>query len=176
MSVKKRAVIIGICILIAVQLAVPAAFVAQKYNILRNGEAYRFSVDIYDPYDSFRGRYISLICNVDTYGLAAKRYGIIAVAPDGYSYISSTSDTVPDGEAYIKNAASFSQRQYSFELPIDRYYTNEDLAPELEKLFFGNDSDFKPYAVLRVKNGNAVIEGVYVDGVRIEDYYLNKSN
>ena len=41
-------------------LAVPGYFVYRHYDTLYTGESYKFDVVPYDPYDPFRGRYVSL--------------------------------------------------------------------------------------------------------------------
>jgi uncharacterized membrane-anchored protein len=165
---------------ILVQLFVPAYFVFEKYDTLKTGEEYKFEVALYDPYDAFRGRYVAIRTvaqqnmyeRYDSSGLnVSSKYGLVSLDDEGFAYISSISDVKPETGDYIKSASS----RY-FNLPVERYYTDEDIAPQLQQFLFNSRQAVKPYIILRVKDGNAVIQGLYVDGVRIEEYLLNKSN
>jgi uncharacterized membrane-anchored protein len=170
----KKVLMTALVTVIIIQLAVPAFFVSQKYDILRNGTEYKFEVDLYDPYDAFRGRYLAIYPVAqrriyDTSKTIEGSYGILGVDEEGFAYITEVVKTKPDGE-YIRSKSS----RY-FELPIERYYTDEELAPELERFFtFGPASrsrkEYPPYVIVRVKNGKAVIQGMYIDGIRMEDF------
>jgi uncharacterized membrane-anchored protein len=165
---------------IFIQLIVPAYFVFEKYDTLRTGEEYKFEVELYDPYDAFRGRYVaiqtiaqrSMYERYDSSGLnLSSKYGLVSVDDDGFAYISSVTDTKPNSSEYIKSASS----NY-FNMPVERYYTDEDIAPQLEQFLFNKKKKVSPYIILRVKDGNVVIQGLYIDGVRIEEYLLNNSD
>ncbi len=150
---------------IMIQLFVPAYTVYEKYDTLKTGVEYKFEVELYS---SFSDGYVSLYAKSQRnyqYSEDEGQYGLIAVGHEGYAYIDSTSHTKPSSGDYIKSSSV----RY-FALPIERYYPDEEISTELENLIFSNSKNFHPYVILRVKNGNSVIQGVYVDGVRIEDY------
>jgi hypothetical protein len=57
-------------------------------------------------------------------------------------------------------------------LPFDRYYMAEAAAPAAEQRYretVGRDGDTRTWITIRVRNGVGVIEGLFIDGVRIED-------
>lgn len=162
---------------ILVQLFVPAYFVFEKYDTLKTGGEYKFEVSLYDPYDAFRGRYVSIqtatqLNLYEKYNSSAlfqgSKYGLISVGDDGFAFINSVTDAKPKTGDYVKSSKS----NY-FIMPVERYYTDEDIAPQLEQFLLYNRKEVKPYIILRVKDGNAVIQGLYVDGMRIEDYLLD---
>jgi hypothetical protein len=164
-------------LVIIIQLGVPAYFVYEKYDTLKTGKEYKFEIELYDPYDAFRGRYVALTAveqnkiynyTSDTFSgsrFTGGRYGIIVTGKDGFAVIDSTVDLKPASGDYVKSVSS----RY-FALPIERYYLDEELAPGVQSLLLSGSRKLKPYVILRVKNGNAVIQGLYINGIRIEDY------
>lgn len=146
---------------IIIQLLTPVYMIANKYNILNTGEEYLFKVQPLDPYDAFRGRYVLLNARQEVMGDG--RYGVITVGADGYAKIASITNDKPISGAYVKSAS-----RNRFDMPIDRYYMDEKLAPEAELLTRQRDTGQEAYVAVRVKNGDLVISGLYIDGVPIE--------
>jgi uncharacterized membrane-anchored protein len=57
-------------------------------------------------------------------------------------------------------------------LPFDRYYMAEAAAPAAEQRYresVRRDNDIDTWIIVRVRNGIGVIEGLFIDGERIED-------
>ncbi len=154
----------ALIIVIIVQLLVPASMIANKYDILKNGEEFKFQTRPVDPYDAFRGRYVWLGVENSIYYGDGVKYGVINVDEDGFAKIVGTSDTRPADMPYVK-----SMDKNRFVLPIERYYMDEELAPEAERVT-GWGSELETYVTVRIKNGNTVISGLYVDGIEIEKY------
>lgn len=146
---------------IVIQLFVPVYMIIGKYDTLKTGDEFKFKVYPVDPYDAFRGRYVSLNARQEVSG--SGKYGIIAVDTDGYAYIKTITDDKPKTAAYVKSGG----RDW-FSLPIDRYYMDEKLAPKAEILTRNQDEDQVAYVTVRVKNGNLVISGLFIDGTAIE--------
>ena len=148
--------------LIVIQLSAPLYMIANKYNVLKTGEEYKFIVNPVDPYDAFRGRYVSLNSRQDVRG--SGKYGVITVGEDGFARISHITDKKPTSGEYVKSSDSS-----WFTLPIDRYYMDEKLAPMAEKLTRTSAPEEDAYVTVRVKNGELVISGLFISGVAIED-------
>jgi len=158
----KKLIIPLLIVAFAIQWCAPVYAIAHKYNILRTGEEFKFSVRPIDPVDAFRGRYVSLNSPM---GFSENgKYGALAVGEDGYAYVSEVMDDKPKSGPYVKNSG-----KYWFRLPIDRYYMEENLAPRAEALMRRSRFNGEAYVTVRVKNGELVISGLYVDGVAIED-------
>ena len=158
----KKLLMPAIIFAILLQLSVPTYMIFNKYNILKTGEEFRFRVSPVDPYDAFRGRYVSLNVRHDARGEG--EYGVIEVAADGFANISFITNTKPAYGAYVK-----SDEPSWFSFPVDRYYMDEKLAPRAETLTQRIDSDRETYISVRVKKGALVISGLFIDGVAIED-------
>lgn len=152
----------ALTLVIAIQLITPIYMIANKYHILETGEEFKFRVSPVDPYDAFRGKYVSLNSRQDASGEG--KYGAITVDADGFARIYQLSDHKPVSGAYVK-----SKRSYYFSLPIDRYYMDEKYAPRAETLTRRREAGKEAYVTVRVKNGELIISGLFIDGVSIED-------
>ena len=146
---------------IVVQLSAPAYMIYSKYDVLRTGEEFLFRVYPVDPYDAFRGRYVSLNASQAVSGQG--RYGVIEVDADGFAFIAEVSGDKPASAHYVK-----SNDRSHFSIPIDRYYMDEKLAPEAETLTRRNAPGGEAYVTVRVKNGKMVVSGLFIDGMAIE--------
>jgi hypothetical protein len=58
----------------------------------------------------------------------------------------------------------------TFIMPVDRYYMEEKIAPKAENAYRENVNQNNTYIKTKVKNGSIVIEGLYINDMRIEDY------
>jgi len=142
------------------QLAVPGYFVYRHYNTLYTGESYKFEVAPYDPYDPFRGRYVSLRSTLSLYSSDGE-YAMLEKDSAGYAVISGWQSWKPQEGQYIKSPK------------LNRYYMNEKMAPEAERIQRGLDLDEDTiYLLVKVKNGDYVIEGLYINDVSIEQYII----
>jgi uncharacterized membrane-anchored protein len=149
-----------------------------------------------DPYDAFRGKYIYLNFANDRVPVTkeTKNLGnnddIFVTFRDsaGYALVASVSVTEPTASSeyvkakvdYVDNRTakfniSFNPRSRLFvyiDYPFDRFYMNEDKAPQAEKVYSGFTNDLKKnvYAEVAIKNGVGVVKDVFVDGVPIKDF------
>jgi len=170
-------------ILVIAQLAVPSWMIASQENILTKGTLYKFKTAPVDPYDIFRGRYVALatdqrsvtVENAENVARGQEVYLIIGNDPLGFAKVLSGQFTKPKIDNYIKTRVTYrSGNLVHFRLPIDRYYMNEKKAPQAEALYRrratrGNRQD--AYIGVRVLNGSALIEELYVGGQPIGSYF-----
>ena len=60
-------------------------------------------------------------------------------------------------------------------IPFERYYMDESKAKLAEEEYNKSLRDEKDvYATVRIHNGDAVVDGLYIDGYSIEDYLRNQ--
>ena len=153
---KKTLLLILICFIV-LQLLVPGYLVFRNYDTLGTGESYKFIVRPYDPYDPFRGRYVALNPDEWTY----YSYAVLGRDSQGYAMIMPGSgDSVPLSGVYAKN------------LQLNRYYMNEQMAPIAERIQRSLSNDDLMYLLVKVKRGHYVIEGLYINDIRIEQYII----
>lgn len=157
-------------VLILFQLGVPAYLVWEKYDTLKTGSEYKFEVEIYGSYGATAGQQVELMALEQRrfYSYPEKTfdgsYGLIEIDEAGFAKITQAVSKKPSTD-YIKSSSN----SY-FELPIKRYYLEKEIAPDVQIFLFDNSKKIRPYVIVSVKGDKAVIKGLYVDGVHIEDY------
>ena len=169
-----------------IQIATPLSMIAKREGVLQTGGQFKFKVAPVDPYDAFRGRYVALRLLEDKavvspgikldYGQRVFAY--IVVDELGFAKFSTLTTVRPQGAPYIDaTVASFGQAtsEVRLNLPIDRYYMEEEAAPKAERIYQRHASRGKEdaYVLVRIKDGFAVIEELYVGGRRIEEAIKN---
>ncbi len=172
---KKHINIIIFIILAVIQIAIPVQMVIVRENILNKGKLYKIQVRPVDPYDIFRGRYVAI--NIEGFDYnnipvhkrnllkeGTEFYAILGINKNGYAYIKDISIDKPD-EEYLLMENDLNNR---IKNPFDRFYMNQEIAPEAEKLYqeYSRDSinhDSKTYITVRIKEGKGTIEDLYIN-------------
>lgn len=157
------------------QISVPLYMAWNWEDTLKNGAAYTFVIKPYDPADALRGRYLYLAFEAERIPLASGAildqqaslyYAKIKVNEAGFAELSELSTKKPSGEflevelRYVKSNVAY------VKLPFSRYYLNEDFAVRLPPDILKKDAR----ATIKVKNGYGVIDQLFIDQIRIEDY------
>jgi len=182
---KNRLIISLFSLLVLAQIIVPFSMIARREAILKTGEQFRFKTEPVDPYDAFRGRYVALKLEAEKVpqpsGLNLKYdqkvYAQITIDEEGFARFSALSIERPHHASYIEaKLGYYSGKDVFLRLPIDRYYMEEKSAPLAEKIYREHSQSDKKdaYIIVRVKDGLAVIEGLYIEGKRIEDLVKEK--
>jgi len=183
----RKELIIGIFVgLIALQIAVPVSMIAKRESTLKDGAVFRFKTAPVDPYDAFRGRYVAIRAEINKvskpqgvelkYG--QKVYAQLIVDEKGFAQVSQIALQKPKDSAYLIASVTYpSGNDVGLNLPIDRYYMEEKAAPRAEQAYREHSRRDKQdaYVIVRVKDGFAVIEGLYVGDQKIEDVVKQKS-
>lgn len=164
-----------------IQITVSLSMVIRRESVLKTGMEFKFRVAPVDPYDAFRGRYVALRAEENKVTIPAgeqfKRgervYAYITLDEEGFAKISAvTRDRPGKGAAYIEAKVNYlAGENMHLDLPIDRYYMEERSAPAAEKLYmrYSGRNRQDAYVLVRVKDGLAVIESLYVGGKHIEE-------
>ena len=173
-------------VLAAAQLVVPAWVIHTWENTLREGQQFKFRTAPVDPYDAFRGRYVALriesnsvppseeIANLPR---GSTIYASIAVDPSGFAHFDKGSVKPFASEPYMKARVWWaSEGRVQMDLPIDRFYMNEKLAPRAQQAYVSHSTrtNRTAYVLVRVKNGLGVVEDLYIDDEPVTQY-LKKS-
>jgi uncharacterized membrane-anchored protein len=177
-----------LAIAILAQLVLPIRTVMQHESVVTSGREYRFRTMLVDPYDPFRGRYVQLgfeetelsIDHLDPQPEAGERvYARIETGADGFARLTDASIDPPERGDYLRVDIRWVGADDDIarvDLPFDRYYMNEDAAPEAERVFRervgtrGDDGEMDDgdFVIVRVEKGIAVLESLYVDDQPIE--------
>lgn len=168
---------------IAAQWAVPGYLIQRGQATLQEGTAYRFRTAPVDPVDPFRGRYVALDFEAANVTLAQpdpalrsgqRVYAPIRVGADGYAVLDAPLQQAPETGDYLTATVLWvNVDELRLQLPFDRYYLDETLAPEAERRYREANSprgqtDEDPrrpaWAQVRVRGGYALIEELFIEG------------
>lgn len=165
-------------VLAVIQLAAPASMIWSREQTLQRGTAFKFRTGAVDPYDIFRGRYVVLRFEERTAPWMDGEkpppgqttvYAMIEEGEDGFARFSGATATRPAQGDYLKLRAGRRKQNdpiVQLDVPFDRYYLEESVAPEAEALYRRHSRGEKrnAYVILRVRAGQGVLEELYVAG------------
>jgi len=186
-----RAIIV--IILGLLHLGVVGHRVIDSELILRRGIAFRFQTAPVDPYDLFRGRYVALDFpqdNIDQTVFAnfpktdwyERRRIWVAIEADldGFAKITRWSDKPMPGEnAFAVKAGRYYNGNVRVEFPFTRFFMEESITPEAEAAYRRANTRGQAtrcWAVVRIRNGTALIEDLVIDDVPIQEYVRKTMN
>ena len=177
--------LLAVFILLAlVQLFVPAKMVLDSQGILDSGIEYKFKTAPVDPTDPFRGKYITLryeenrvdVENESDWIRGESVYVILRKDKDGFAKIKLISKETPQNKAdyfkaKISSVGSGASNKVRIAYPFNRYYMEETKALAAEKAYrkFQRDTSHVAYALVNIKDGEALLKDVLIDGVSIKD-------
>lgn len=177
----KTKLIIGLFICLALtQIVTPLSMIAKRESVLKNGAQFKFVTAPVDPYDAFRGRYVALRFKEDSVPAVKELrlnrgqavYALIETDDQGFARLVAATVNRPYGNSYIQAKVQYVMRgKVYLDLPINRYYMEEQAAKGAERIYFDRNrrGEQDAYVVVRIKDGLAVIEDLFVGGQRIED-------
>lgn len=177
----KSKLIIGLFLgVFFIQISTPLSMIIKRESVLKNGRQFKFKTAPVDPYDAFRGRYVALQIE-NNYVPAIKEtklsggqtvYALIDIDSQGFAKFTTVTTVRPQGKLYIQTKVQYvSGDKMYLDLPFDRYYMEEKAAPMAERIYQEHAQRGRQdaYVMVRIKDGFAVIESLYVGGQRIED-------
>jgi len=143
-----------------------------------------------------------LVGKDDEYLRGEMLYALLAVTSEGFAHIDSLLRHKPDTKDYLRLKVKYKgskrvngeapdgvhqhtdnkKMKYYYHpavylhLPFDRYYMEESRAPRAEKLYrdFNQQKKHDSYVTVRVKNGSAVLEELYLGGKPINSALENE--
>ncbi len=176
---------IGIFILMVIaQWFVPVNMIVKEENVLKNGIVYKFKTQPIDPSDPFRGKYIILNYEMDSFKSDSTSYEFgedlfVSISNDSLGFAKATGlskDPPEKGDYVIANYTGRYNGQVNFTLPFDTFYMNEDKAMDAELAVREVQRDSLPttcYALVYIMADRAILQDVQIDGVSIKDYVEN---
>jgi uncharacterized membrane-anchored protein len=182
---NKKITWVAFGLLVILQLWIPASVIKGRENVMASGKAFKFRTAPRDPNDYFRGKYIFLNFNVTSVEIKDGqewKYGqkiFVSIASDsaGYAKVTGVSsiDKKPSGdyiEATVNYLSGDSVKLLNIEWPFERFYMEESKAPLAEEAYNATrvDSSIISYALVKVKNGTAVLKNVFIDNKPVDTY------
>lgn len=179
----KRAWLLAVlCVALLLQWAVPAWLIARSQLTLQSGARYYFRTAPVDPADPFRGRYVTLAFDAaslppDLSFRAGERIWLpLRVGADRYAYFGEALRAPPARGPYLQARVHWSgSDRLRVELPFNRYYLDERLAPAAERAYreaspARGGAALPAYVSVRIWRGNAVLEELFLDNVPVRRY------
>lgn len=165
----------------------PFNMIYHTQRIISNGTPYRFYLQPIDPYDVFRGSYVSLNYTIPLISISDSVYTYqdvyvtIGEGTDGFAYFKNAYLQPPKEKDYIKAKVQFfTNGQVQIDAPenIRYYYLNEKTAPEVESVMNraiqADSMQNRAHVQIRVRKGEAVVEELYINDVAVKDYLKNQ--
>ena len=166
------------------QLFIPAQMIFNKEAIIKTGTVYKFKTQPVDPSDPYRGKYINLNYEIRTF---KTKDSLWHNQEDIYVYLETDSlgfaktnriskaplDIDKDFVIAKVNWYNNIEEELSFSLPFNRYYMEETKAYDAEVAVRDLQRDSLPnntYALVYVKDGEAVLSDVIINDISIKDY------
>lgn len=187
MSLKK--IILSAFILtVFVQLTVPAKMILDREDILKNGTEYKFRTAPIDPTDPFRGKYITLWYEEDLVEIQTHQkwiqgetvFVLFTTDDDGFAEIRSVAKDEPSSSSnssseYVKARVNYFFQDNSntirIDYPFNRFYMEESKAYGAELAYRESQTDTTQtaYALVNIKEGDAVLKDVLINDVPIRE-------
>ncbi len=172
-----------------IQIATPLTMIARREITLRQGKIHRFRAAPVDPYDPFRGRYVTIAIASRTASISpnhsVQRGDQVAVSlvtsADGFTSCSMILDSPKEDDNWLWARVQWvSTDTVHLELPFDRYYMNEQLAPAAERLYWqhqrsGRENADPVWVSVRIHQGQAVLERLMIGEQPIEMILLSQT-
>ena len=158
------------------QLFIPGKMVFDSERALTEGTLYRFRTAPVDPLDYFRGKYVALDYSDVTIDLhyngewiyGEEVYAVLGTNDSGFAVIQNIMRDRPEAGDYVKAKImrSSSDTPYSVTLqyPFNRFYMDENDALDAERAYNKATRQRDAYALVRVRQEDAVLEDIIVDG------------
>lgn len=187
MGTRLKWIAFGLMVLF--QLALPGWMFVQRERVLTEGAILLFRTAPIDPRDPFRGEYVALNFEAETGQWAApaatqadaarrSAYAVFVTDSAGFAHITRLTTERPVDSTYVRVEFMVfgTEGVHRVSLPFDRFYLEEGDGAATEQMLqpqVTNDTPLQPrpaHAVVRVLDGEAVIEDLVVDGRSIHEW------
>lgn len=180
-----KVILLVVFIVVAIaQLYVPASMIIERNDILETGREYRFKTAPIDPNDPFRGKYVWLNFSDDAFDVTDTTvawiagetvFAVLVEDSIGMAQVKSIHREKPEGtDSYLKTTVRYVSENHvrvHLEYPFDRFYMEESKALPAEQAYdeASSNDESVAYALVNIKNGEAVLKDVHIDGVSIRE-------
>ena len=167
------------------QLYAPAQMIFQRESVLKNGKEFKFKTQPIDPTDPFRGAYIWLnfqenSFKTDTTHIWRRGQTVFVHLEDsaGFAKIAGWSTIRPESGDYLKATVDYFSHYNNrdsmtihINYPFDRFYMDEEKSKPAENVYFDSlsDSTKTTYAKVQILKGRAVLKDVMINDKSIRE-------
>ena len=185
----KYGFVLAFLVLAIIQWVVPGRIIIGKNEVLKKGQSYKFKTEPVDPSNPFKGKYITLNFAENSFtdrierdlGRGEDVYVMLGTDLKGFAIIKNVSKKEPrDNFAYVKANVYYTSRENDsitvfIDYPFDEFYMDEFKAPKAETVYreSNRDSSNSTYALVKIWQGQAVIEDVLINDIPIRKLIAN---
>jgi uncharacterized membrane-anchored protein len=189
-QMTNKKILLSVFILVAiVQLYVPAKMILDREDILNTGKDYKFKTEPIDPNDPFRGKYITLRYEKDMIEIQNEAdwvsgeiiYVFLTPDKEGFAKVQSVSkENGTNNQDFLKAKVNYvtsnGSNKLTIDYPFDRYYMEESKAYDAELTYRKSQLDTTEiaYAVVSIKDGEAVLKNVLINGVSLREIVIKE--
>jgi len=176
----KKNLLLTFIIVAIIQLAIPIKMIVGKENILSTGIEYKFHTAPVDPNDPFRGKYITLSFDANNFDVSNDNfwhqdedvYVLLGKDEKGFAKIIDIAKQPPlDNKSdYVKAKIRYAyENKVTIDYTFNKFFMEESKAPNAESVYrqSARDTSQTAYALVCVKEGDAVLKDVIINGVSI---------
>ncbi|MEO0469572.1 MAG: GDYXXLXY domain-containing protein [Bacteroidota bacterium] len=186
MAFKKWIPAAAFGLLMLLYLLVPMQMILKHEQVLQSGTVYKFQPVPRDPFNPFMGRYLTLNFRddriphqLDAETLAEGDAVYLPIAEDslGYAHFTEALLAPPaEGDYYATTIDWVNAGELSVQMPFNRYYLNEKMAPQAEQVYdkLLREDSIDVYAQVRILDGQAVLEELYFNDLPVERFLSEK--
>lgn len=182
MKSQKIILIIFLCVVIA-QILAPTKMIFDQENTIKKGKAYKFLTAPIDPNDPFRGKYIRMNYEINSFktkdSIWERNQEIFVYLKDslGFAIIETVSKekiNIPNHFVKAKTGWYYkNSKELTFTLPFDRFYMEESKAKPAEDLVRKNRVEHlkenRTYALVYINEDKYVLDNVFINDKPIGD-------
>ena len=174
---------------VVIQLFIPLKIVYDKEISKLYGQEFKFKTQPIDPYDPFRGKYVTLnfsnnnfyVNRDEKWKRGEEVFVVFKKDKDGYAEISRINKKQPKTtEFYLKTEVNYVERGQKSKVvvayPFTRYYMEESKAGEAEKLTMRFDRKKLQTisATVNVYRGEFTVTGLMLNDEQMEDAVVSR--
>lgn len=180
----KNYTFILLIIVFLAQLIFPFKMIFESEQILSSGKEYKFLIEPVDPNDPFRGKYITLRYFADEFYPEEKNtweqksdiYVHLTTDSAGFAKILKITSSRPENNVdYVKAKIDYYYSESNMmviKYPFESFYLEETKAKNAENAYRNvtRDRTKNGFGQVFIKNGNAILSDVILDGIPIREY------
>ena len=171
-------------LMVLFQLYVPVKMIFNNEAVIAEGKEFKFRTAPIDPNDPFRGKYITLAYEANSFNVpdaSGWEQGdniFVSLVEDsaGFAKIQSVYKEKPvNDEKYVAASIGYvvddTLSWVSINYPFTRFYMEESKAESAGEAYreAARDTTQVTYALVSIKNGEAVIRDVVINGVPVRE-------
>lgn len=166
-------------LLALVQLAAPASIIWKRQRTFREGRVWKFRTAPVDPVDALRGRYLSLRFSAEDFAWTDPMpatdlaYLTLKEDADGFAVVDQISEHKPGGNNYLPvDRFGVYDNKGHVVFSFDKFWITEENAQAAEQAYLNHSSRKlnDAYVTVRVRDGDAAIEELYLGGQPLKEY------